>query len=122
MTHFVNTAGRMARRIALPAVSLLVAASGTATAHGRGYSGGMMGGGWGLLGGGMGLWGFLWMGLLFGLPLLLAYLLLTRGGGRFSEGGGKEDRPLSILRERYARGEIDDDEFERRREQIERAE
>lgn len=111
MMQINTTVGRTARRLTLTAGTLLIAATGTATAHG---SGGMMGGGWGLFGGAMGLWGLLWMGLLLGVPLYLAYSLLGRGS---DEG---DDQPVSVLRERYARGELSDDEFERRREQLER--
>jgi putative membrane protein len=76
----------------------------------------MMGGGnWGLFGGAMGLWGLLWMGLLVGVPLYLVYSLLDRGSG------GTDERPLSVLRDRYARGELSDEEFETRRENIEQS-
>lgn len=74
----------------------------------------MMGGGWGLFGGTMGFWELLWMGLLLAIPLYLIFTL----GRRQEDGTGK--RPLSVLRERYARGELSDDEFGRRREQLER--
>jgi putative membrane protein len=98
------------------AVLLLVAPTGTAAAHGSGsYGGGMMGGGWGLFGGAMGLWGLLWMGLLIAVPLYLVYALLDRGSG------GNNEQSLSVLRERYARGELSDDEFDRQRKQLERS-
>ena len=74
----------------------------------------MIGGGWGLFGGAVGLWGLLWMGLLIAVPLYLIYVLLNR------ESGGNDEQPLSVLRERYARGELSDDEFDRRRKQLER--
>lgn len=64
------------------AITLLVAATGTAVAHGNGgYSGGgtMGGGGWGLFDGAIGLVGLLWMGLVIAVPLFVAYLHLTRG-------------------------------------------
>lgn len=101
----------------MPAITLLLAAAGTAAAHGSGgYGGGMMGGGgWGLFGAGMGLLGFLWMGLLLAIPLYIAYSLLT------DENGAEETRPQSVLRERYARGELTDEEFEQRRKQLERS-
>ncbi|MFC6766661.1 SHOCT domain-containing protein [Natrinema soli] len=115
MTQFTTYLGRTARRLTLLAAPLLVAATGTAAAHGGGsYGGGMMGGGWGLFGGAMGLWGLLWMGLLIAVPLYLVYVLLNRGSG------GNDEQPLSVLRERYARGELSDDEFDRRRKQLER--
>ncbi|TQQ78382.1 SHOCT domain-containing protein [Halonotius terrestris] len=97
------------------AVPLLVAATGTAAAHGSGgYGGSMMGGGgWGLFGGGMGLWSLLWMGLLIAVPLYLAYSFLN------GSSEGNNSRPLSVLRERYARGELTDEEFDRRRKKLE---
>ena len=115
MTQFTTHIGRTARRLAIIAVPLLVAATGTAAAHGGGsYGGGMMGGGWGLFGGAMGLWGLLWMALIIGLPIYIGYALLNRGSD------GNDAQSLSVLRERYARGELSDDEFDRRRKQLER--
>lgn len=71
---------------------------------------------WGANGmGGSGMWGFgflwplLWLLVLVGIGGLAGYLL-TRGVSTESA-----DRPTELLREQYARGEIDDDEFERRR-------
>ncbi|MDF9746282.1 SHOCT domain-containing protein [Natrinema salsiterrestre] len=114
MTQLTTHVGRTARRLTILAVPLLVAATGTAVAHGGGsYGGGMMGGG-GLFGGAMGLWGLLWMGLLIAVPLYLAHAILNRGSG------GNDEQSLSVLRERYARGELSDDEFDRRRKQLER--
>lgn len=64
----------------------------------------------------MGGWGWLWV--LFGLALVVLIVVLVwrllDGGGRDGarhEGGG--ETPLEILERRYARGEIDRDEFER---------
>lgn len=68
---------------------------------GQGMGGGMMGG-----------WG--WLGLLFWLVLLVVVvavvwrLLQGRGESR----GAAEESPLDILKRRYARGEIDREEFE----------
>ena len=114
MTHYTDTLERTTRRIAMLAVPLVIAAAGTATAYGGGgNTGGMMGGGgWGLFGAGMGLWGLVWMGLLIAVPLYLVYSLLD------SDSGGDDSQPLSVLRERYARGELTDEEFERRRKQL----
>ncbi|WP_350355515.1 SHOCT domain-containing protein [Halorarius litoreus] len=116
MTQFTTSLGRIARRLTLLAAPLLVVTAGPAAAMGGSYGGGMMGGGWGFFGGGMGLWGLLWMGLLLAIPL---YLVFTLGRNR-DDGNG--ERPLSVLRERYARGELSDDEFERRRERLETSE
>jgi putative membrane protein len=68
-------------------------------------------------------WGGGWSGMIFG-PLMMilvlalpvaALVLLIRwlGGSRSSASPGQT--PLDILRERYARGEIDKEEFEERR-------
>lgn len=110
MTQPTTHIERTARRLAIPAIGLLIAATGTAAAHGGGS-----GGGWGLFGGAMWLWGLLWMGLFIAVPLYIVYVLLDR------DSGGNEAQSLSVLRERYARGELSDDEFERRREQLERS-
>lgn len=99
----------------MAAVPLLVATSGAAAAHGGGSNGGMMNGGWGFFGGTMGFWGLLWLGLLLAVSLYLVFALGRR------RDDGTDERPLSVLRERYARGELSDDEFERRRNQLERA-
>jgi putative membrane protein len=107
MTSTTSTLGRIARRTPALAVTLLVAATGTAAAHG-GYGGGMMSGGT-MGSGGWGLFGVLWMLLLLAVPAYLVYVLVTRGAD------GRGDRPLAILRERYARGELTDEEFEQRR-------
>lgn len=115
MIQHTHTLGRTARRTTILAIPLLVGATGTAIAHGSGSYGGMMGSGWGLSGGLMGVWGLLWMGLLVAIPLFFIYSLLERGSD------GSDERSLSVLRERYARGELTDDEFERRRERLERS-
>jgi putative membrane protein len=116
MTQLTTHIGRTARRLAILAVPLLVATTETVAAMGGSYGGSMMGGGWGLFGGAMGLWGLLWMGLLIAVPLYLAFALARRGRDR------NDARPLSVLRERYARGDLSDDEFEQRREKLERFE
>lgn len=54
----------------------------------------------------------LWWALIIGaIAVLACWLLSPRRRG----GGGGEDRALSILRERYARGEIDKAEFDARK-------
>jgi len=57
-------------------------------------------------------WGFGWLGwlypfLLLGLLVLGVYLVVRTLAPK------REDRALEILRERYARGEIDKETFER---------
>lgn len=69
------------------------------------WGGGMMG--WG----GPGYFGFghlLWWALLIGV-VVVVFWLLRRGS---SAGRSGDSRALSILKERYARGEIDKTEFE----------
>jgi putative membrane protein len=63
----------------------------------------------------MGLWGVLWMGLLVALPLYFVWKLWSR---RDDERG---EHSMAVLRERYARGDLSDEEFEQRREQLERS-
>lgn len=61
------------------------------------------------------LWGSVFWVLFFvGLAVLVAWLFAntSRSSGR--------DPALDILRERYARGEIDRDEFEQKRRELER--
>ncbi|WP_435119988.1 SHOCT domain-containing protein [Halolamina sp. C58] len=109
MTSQLETLRRNGLKIALVAVPVLVGTSGTAAAHGGGYGGGMMGGGWGGMGGLGGFGMLLWLLLLIGLVLALVY-----GVGR-GNGSEREDTALAELRERYARGELSDEEFESRR-------
>jgi len=59
------------------------------------------------------LWMTLWIAVLIGAPLGLGYLLLTR-----REGGEATDDVLTVLRRRYAEGEIDEEEFDARRRKL----
>ncbi len=66
-------------------------------------------------------WGWMMMvlGSLFWIALLalviVAIMRLWPGAGTFQSSAPREDEALSILRQRYARGEIDTEEFERKR-------
>ncbi|WP_254538338.1 SHOCT domain-containing protein [Halomarina litorea] len=74
-----------------------------------------MGGGWSGMGGwgiGMLLLGILWMVLLVALPVALVYGLLS------DRGGPRSDSAMEVLREQYARGEIDEEEYESRRRRL----
>ncbi len=71
---------------------------------------GMMGGGrWGF---GMGLWWLFWIALLV-LVVVAIWRLLQRGGGGAERRSGES--ALEILEQRYARGEIDREEYEEKK-------
>jgi putative membrane protein len=68
-------------------------------------------------------WGGMWLGPLFMLiPLVLliaaVVVLLRWMGVGSSDGGGRVRTAREILDERYARGEIDREEYQRRRDDI----
>ena len=68
--------------------------------------------------GGMGWGGWLAMSLvvvLFWALVVFAVVAIFRGGGRHEEGSGAERDALTILDERFARGEIDEEEYVARR-------
>jgi putative membrane protein len=68
----------------------------------------MMGG---MMGGGM-FFGFLFMILILGMIIFLVYWLLNRGKKENSE------NPLELLKIRYAKGEITEEEFTKARENL----
>ena len=79
-------------------------------------------GGWHMGRGMMGVWGMGWFGgifmmifwvlILIGLIFLIKWVVQTTSRGKQELGSGP-GRALDILKERYARGEIDKAEFER---------
>jgi putative membrane protein len=76
-----------------------------------GDMGSVMGSGWGMLGIlHMALW---WILIVLGIVVLVKWLA---GSGSGQQGG--TGRPLDIHKERYARGEIDREEFEQRKRDI----
>lgn len=78
-------------------------------------------GGWGMGPGMMGGWGMGWLGMIImivfwvlvivGLVLLIRWLIQTTRGDR--EVYRRGSSALEILKERYAKGEIDKEEFEK---------
>jgi len=69
-----------------------------------------------------GMNGLLWFVLVIlpmvGLVFLILYLVIREPGGVQPVGAG--DTAMDRLRQRYARGEIDDEEFRKRKEELER--
>lgn len=78
--------------------------------YGPGYNGGF----WGI-----GIFGMIIQMLFWLLVLVLVIYLFRRMSNRMPTGGtlGRPG-PLDILRERYARGEMDTEEYQRRREEL----
>ena len=84
-----------------------------ALAQQRDYSWGMghgMMGNWGMGGFGMVFMMIFWVLVIVGLVFLIKWLIQTTSSGKASEQTGS--RAIDILKERYARGEIDRAEFE----------
>ena len=84
---------------------------------GQGYG---MGGGWGI--GGMIMMIFFWAVIIVGAVLIIRYFTTGHGGVSSGQGAGSiapGRDPLEILRERYAKGEIDTEEFEQRKRTLE---
>lgn len=69
-----------------------------------------------VMGGGM------WWGMLFPTLVLAALIIggivLFRTLSNRSEGGSRSAHPMSVLEERFARGEIDEEEFRARRDEL----
>ncbi len=70
------------------------------------------------------MWGHGWGGMIFGSLMMIVFIALIVGvvvlvvrwlGGGGPAQGSKPKAALEILEERFARGEIDKDEFEERR-------
>jgi putative membrane protein len=101
-------------KLVLPALLILVPWH-AALAQKGGY------GGWHMGRGMMGGWGMGWFGgiimmvfwvlILVGLFFLIKWLVQTTSRGKLETGG--PGRAIDILKERYARGEIDKAEFEK---------
>lgn len=66
-------------------------------------------------------WG-MGFGWIIGLIILVAVILLVINATRNSSGqrNSENKTPLDILKERYARGEINNEEFEERKRNLER--
>ncbi len=61
--------------------------------------------------------GFMWI---FWILLIILLVLGIKGlGGGDSNGSSSNDSPMDILKKRYANGDINEEEFERRRKELE---
>ncbi|MCG6971875.1 MAG: SHOCT domain-containing protein [Desulfobacterales bacterium] len=109
----------------VPFFSILL--TGTrALAQPGGYGGYGGYGGWGMGSGMMGGYGMGWLGsilmivfwilILVGLVFLIKWLIQSTGRDKTTGSGG--NRSLEILKERYARGEIDKEEFETKKKDL----
>lgn len=77
----------------------------------------------GMTGGGFGGFGLAWIinlivtvAIIVGLVLLVVWFVRQSGGG--ARLGREEKTPLGILKERYARGEIEREEFEQKKKDL----
>ncbi len=81
--------------------------------YGQGMGPGMMGWGYGFGWFGMILMALFWVAVIVGIIFLIRWLFVSTGAkGR---GAVSEDSPLEILKRRYARGEINKEEFEQKK-------
>lgn len=71
---------------------------------------------------GMGMHGGWWLGMvLFWVLIIVAIVALVRWlSGKTSGANLPEKTPIQILQERYARGEIDREEYQRKKADLER--
>lgn len=70
-------------------------------------------------------WGGMWFGPIFWIILIalvvwIVVVLLRRGGSALPDGPPRGKTPREILDERFARGEIDEQEYEARRRVLDR--
>jgi putative membrane protein len=108
--------------LVLLTLASVIRSGGVAMAQGGQYGNG----GWGMGPGMMGNWGMGWFGGIFmmifwvliivGLVFLIKWLIQSTRSEKSEAGGGR--RALEILKERYARSEIDKAEFEEKRKDL----
>jgi len=71
-------------------------------------------GGWGM-GFGMVFMLLFWILVILGIVVLIRWLMMQPSQGR----GSRDKAPLEIVQERYARGEIDREEYEQKKRDLE---
>jgi len=74
----------------------------------------MMGGNGDMVFGGVFMW-------IFWILLIIVIIVIAKAitGGSSTPGRSADESPMDILKKRYARGEIDEQEYERRRRELE---
>ena len=97
-----------------PGIFTFLTLADKALAQGRESGGwhmgpGMMGWGYGLGWLGTVLMVAFWIAIIVGMVFLIRWLVISIGAG--PQKAGSADTPLDILKKRYARGEIDREEF-----------
>jgi len=117
-----NTSDRQLVWVVLAIVGVFLVLPAVGMRFGAMGMGPMMGGVWehGMWGPTDGVPGWL---LVVGLAIQVLFLALLVGAGylgyrALSAGGGSADPALAELRAAYARGDLDDEEFERRRDRL----
>lgn len=63
--------------------------------------------------------GFMWIFWLL-LIVFLVFIIKAVAGGKSGSKNSMADSPLEIIKKRYARGEIDEEEYKRLRKELER--
>ena len=81
--------------------------------YGQGMGPGMMGWGYGMGWFGLIIMGIFWIAVIVGIIFLIRWIFVSTGVK--GHGTTSEDSPLEILKKRYARGEINKEEFEQKK-------
>jgi putative membrane protein len=84
--------------------------------HGWGMGPGMMGWGYGMGWIWMIIMAAFWIAVILGIVFLIRWLVISTRTG--SHGPGPGDSPLEILKRRYARGEVNKEEFEEKKKDL----
>jgi len=74
-----------------------------------------------MMGDGGGMWfggGFMWL-FWIALIVILVWIIKAATDAGSQNKNNADESPLEILKKRYARGEIDEQEYERRRKELE---
>jgi len=64
--------------------------------------------------------GFMWLFWILLIVVIVLAIKFVTGSSNDSASSSIDESPMSILKKRYARGEIDEDEFNRRAKELEK--